>query len=151
MPLYLVSPRIYFLFSEENDAFTRYRKDLRVFTFDILNQRRRKLNRKFAWGRLLCGKGKSKYRPNICPSLSVRAACPLIDGARLRHQYFQFQRPQPDRRVAFHDQVRASSNMLKARKPDLLKEIINAPSGCVFAWIPCITQCLEPAVMQIRK
>lgn len=121
MPPYLVSARIYFLFSEEKGAFTHYGRDLRVFTFDILNGRRRKLSRKGALGRLLCGKGKSKYRPNICPSLSVRAACPLIDGAHLRHQYFQFQRLQPDRRVAFPDQVRALSNMLKAEKPDFLK------------------------------
>ncbi len=43
------------------------------------------LRREGVWGRLLCCKRKSKYRPNICLSLSVRAACPLIDGADLRH------------------------------------------------------------------
>lgn len=97
------------------------------------------------------GKEKSKYRPNICPSVSVRAACPLIDGAHLRHQYFQFQRLQPDRGVAFHDQVRASSNMLKAQKTDFLKEFISAPSDCVFAWIKFITRCLEAALTHSRK
>lgn len=86
---------------------------------------------------------KSKYRPNICPSLSVRAAWPLIDGAHLRHQYFQLRRLQPDRRVAFHDQRRSSSNTWKAQKPDFLREMINAPSGCVFALVQFITQRLE--------
>lgn len=43
---------------------------------------------KVCWGRLLCGERNTKYRPNICRSLSVKAACPLIDGADLRHWYF---------------------------------------------------------------
>jgi len=47
-------------------------------------------------GGLLCGQRNSKYRPNICLSLSVKAACALIDGADLRHYYLQ--RRDADRR-----------------------------------------------------
>lgn len=48
VPPYLVSARIYFLFSGEKDAFTHRGDDSRVLTLDILNQRRRKLRRKGA-------------------------------------------------------------------------------------------------------
>lgn len=48
VPPYLVSAQIYFLFSDEKDAFTHYGKVLRVVTLDIVNQRRRKLRRKGA-------------------------------------------------------------------------------------------------------
>lgn len=51
----------------------------------LKKKKKRDLRREGVWGRLLCVKRNTKYRPNICLSLSVKAACPLIDGTDLRH------------------------------------------------------------------